>query len=213
MVYNSILIADDHDVVRGGLAMLVKDILPHVNIIQAGSLDEAIELLNEFRVDLMLCDINMPGGNRIDMIHHLKKAQPDLKILVVTAYQVTSYEKMYRQAGANGFISKTAANEEIQQAVISVLQNGHYTGTSDIARESSVGNTMHSNVIALLSHREIEVCRLLIKGTGITEIADRLSVQPNTVSTYKKRIFTKLGVSNLPELISLLNDYPAWQID
>jgi two-component system, NarL family, invasion response regulator UvrY len=208
MTYGSILIADDHEVVRGGLAILVKRVLPEVNVFQTESLDGAIEFLQEHKADLILCDINMPGGNSFDMLYRLRAIQPDLKILIITGFQTAAYEKKYLQEGANGYLSKTAKNEEIQEAILSILQHGNYRNATDTAKEFSGENDIHTNANELLSYREMEVCRLLIKGMGILEIANALNVQSNTVSTYKKRIFTKLHVSNIPELISVLNNYP-----
>lgn len=208
MVYGSILIADDHEVVRSGLTILVKRVLPQMNVSQTESLDGAIEFLQEHKADLILCDINMPGGNSFDMLNRLRSIQPDLKILIITAFQAASYEKKYLQEGANGYLSKTAKNEEIQEAILSILQHGYYQNTTDITDESSGHNEIYTSVTELLSDREMEVCRMLAKGLGILEISNALNIQSNTVSTYKKRIFTKLHVTNIPDLVSLLNSYP-----
>lgn len=213
MLYGSILIADDHEVVRSGLAILVKRMLPQMNIYQTDSLEGATELLKEHKADLILSDINMPGGNRVDMMHRLKEIQPDLKILIISAFQTASYEKKYLQEGANGYLSKIATNEEIQQAISSILQRGYYQSTAEITEGSSGSNEIYTSITELLSDREVEVCRLLAKGLGILEISNALNLQSNTVSTYKKRIFTKLHVTNIPELISLLQNYPDWQAD
>jgi DNA-binding NarL/FixJ family response regulator len=213
MIYGSILIADDHEVVRSGLVILVKRMLPQMNTYQTDSLEGAIELLTEHKADLILCDINMPGGNNVDMLHRLKAIQPDLKILIISAFQNTSYEKKYLQEGANGYLSKMAKNEEIQQAITSILQDGYYLGNGDTTKYLSAGSESGVDIMELLSYREIEVCRMLTKGEGILEIANALNVQSNTVSTYKKRIFTKLQVTNIPELISLLDGIPNWHAD
>jgi DNA-binding NarL/FixJ family response regulator len=212
MIYGPILIADDHEVVRSGLAILVSRMLPQTTILQTESLDGAIALLKQQRVELALCDVNMPGGNHYNMLHQLKAVQPDLKILVITAYQTVSHEKRYLQEGANGYLSKSATNEEIQQAVSSILQNGYYRSSNpETNREQVVAHWADQSATALLSYREVEVARLLTKGLGILEIANALNLRTNTVSTYKKRIFTKLDVANIPELISLLNSYSDWQ--
>lgn len=214
MIYGSVLIADDHEIVRSGLAILVKRVLPQMNIMQTESLDGAIEFLKEHKADLMLCDINMPGGNSFDMLYRLRAIQPDLKILVITAFQMASYEKKYLLEGANGYLSKTAKNEEIQQAILSILQHGYHHNTKDMDKEPfSESDNTYSSVTELLSYREMEVSRLLTKGLGILEIANALNVQSNTVSTYKKRIFTKLQVNNIPELILLLDSYADWKVD
>jgi DNA-binding NarL/FixJ family response regulator len=209
----SILIADDHEVVRSGLAILIKNILPQANVLQAESVDEALGLLNKQPVELVLCDINMPGGNDFHMLHRLKAAQPDLKILVLTAYQMKFYEKRYLQEGANGYLNKTSNNEEIRKAILSVLQNGYYREDKEgVNPHSSTGEAI-ANIADLLSYREMEVAQLLAKGLGILEISNTLHLRSNTVSTYKKRIFMKLDVASVPELISLLDSYTDWQID
>jgi two-component system invasion response regulator UvrY len=209
----SILIADDHEVVRSGLAILVKSMLPHINILQAESVEEASDLLNEHPVELLLCDINMPGGNSFDMLHRLKAIQPGLKILVLTAYQMKFYEKRYLQEGANGYLNKTSNNEEIRKAISSVLQNGYYQSDKEEADLHSPARETLTNVTDLLSYREMEVAQRLAKGLGILEISNMLNLRSNTVSTYKKRIFMKLDVTSVPELVSLLGSYTDWQID
>ncbi len=213
-MHGSILIADDHEVVRSGLTILLRRMLPQVNIIQAESVEEAIEFLKQHQVDLLLCDINMPGGNNVEMLHRMRAIQPDLKILILTAFKLPSYKKKYLQEGANGYISKMATNNEIQQAITAVLHSGYYHANEP---EKTDGTTEpvgpdHS-IAALLSYREMEISRLLVKGLGILEIANTLNLQSNTISTYKKRIFTKLQVNSIPELISILNDYADWQVD
>jgi DNA-binding NarL/FixJ family response regulator len=147
----------------------------------------------------------MPGGNSFDMLDRLRAIQRDLKILIITAFQIASYEKKYRQEGANGYLNKTAKNEEIQQAILSILERGYYRNTTNISNESSGNNEANKSFTASLSYREMEVCQLLGKGLGILEIANALNIQSNTVSTYKKRIFTKLKVTNITELIPLLD--------
>jgi DNA-binding NarL/FixJ family response regulator len=155
----------------------------------------------------------MPGGNDFHMLHRLKAAQPDLKILVLTAYQMKFYEKRYLQEGANGYLNKTSNNEEIRKAILSVLQNGYYREDKEgVNPHSSTGEAI-ANIADLLSYREMEVAQLLAKGLGILEISNTLHLRSNTVSTYKKRIFMKLDVASVPELISLLDSYTDWQID
>ncbi len=201
----SILIADDHELVRSGLVILINRMFPSANILQAEGVEEAIGYLKQNKVDLLLCDINMPGGNNVEMMHRMRSIQPDLKILILTAFQMLSYKKKYLQEGANGFINKIATNEEIQQAISSVLENGYYHPVDS--------NDGHMNVKELLSYREMEISQLLIKGLGILEIANALKLQSNTVSTYKKRIFTKLHVASVPELISVLDNCADRQIE
>ena len=203
-----ILIADDHGIVRLGASVIIKETLQKAEIFQAETFDEVLEKIKVEDFDLLLLDINMPGGNNIKVIKELLDIQPDLKILVFSSYDETLYALRYIEAGAAGYVNKTTSMTEFTNAINSIFERGRYM--SEAIKDLYVQKltTSKSKVDSLnplykLSNREMDVARHLIEGLGIIEVSNRLNLSSSTVSTYKSRIFEKLGVHNIPDLISL----------
>jgi two-component system, NarL family, invasion response regulator UvrY len=205
-----ILIADDHSIVRIGTTMLIKDALHNqVAIQEATTFDQALALLHNEEVNLILLDINIPGGNNIDMINAIKVRNKNVKILVFSSYDESIFAIRYIKAGANGYLSKDSSEEEFKKAILSVLDGNIYL--SDKLKEQSIsdflGKKSNINTLQDMSNREIEVINLLVKGYSTSEIAHTLNIRLNTVSTFKSHIYTKLNVSNVVELISKVQLY------
>ena len=206
----NILMADDHAIVRYGTIALIKEMFEEVTVAEAANFDDALRLVEERPFDLVVLDINIPGGNSFQMIDVLRLRQPRLKILIFTAYDEHLYGFRYLQAGADGFLMKNSDEQEIKYAIRSVLNNEKYFGPSV---KAYLLDKIHqkkqevSNPLLTLSNRETEVVRLLIQGHGIAEIARLLHLQISTVSTYKVRIFQKLNVRNIVELVERFNLY------
>ena len=205
-----ILIADDHSIVRLGASMIIQECIPDATIQQAQTYDEVYQQLRDHTFDLLLLDINMPGGNNIKVIKELLDIQPQVKILVFSSYEENIYALRYINAGACGYLNKTTAMSELKNAVESILTRGKYM--SDSVKElyirkltTSKSSFDKSNPLHKLSNREMDVAKHLTKGMGILEVAKLMELSSSTVSTYKSRVFEKLNVNNVPELIALFN--------
>lgn len=203
-----ILIADDHIIVRLGVSTAIKETLKNTEIVHAENYDEVYDKLSKSRFDLLLLDINMPGGNNIKVIKELLDIQSDLKILVFSSYDESLYALRYIEAGAAGYVNKTTSMTEFTNAINSIFERGKYM--SDAIKDLYVQKLTTSkskidslNPLYKLSNREMDVARHLIEGLGIIEVSSRLNLSSSTVSTYKSRIFEKLNVHNIPDLISL----------
>ena len=207
----NILIADDHAVVRHGVSLLIQETRTAVTLFQAYDYDTLMEALISNRMDLVICDINMPGCDSHHIIEEMRDIQSGLKILIFSAYREDLYAARYLHAGANGYLQKDSGQEVIQQAIATVLDSGRYM--SDAIREKLLHKTFTNskqagdNPLALLSGREMEVARLLLQGMGLLEISNTLKLHIATVSTYKKRIYEKVQISNLPELITIFKNH------
>lgn len=202
-----ILIADDHSVVRQGVSLMLREAFDDVKIEQADSFYETLIAVNDEAFDLILLDINLPGGNNASMISDIKNIRYNTRILMFSAYDEEHYALRYIQEGARGYINKLSSEDKIIEAVQTVLNGNIYLGDA-LKKEFQKGVT-HNNPLELLSNRELEIARLLIKGEGNLEISNQLNIGMSTVSTYKSRIFEKLGVTNvvtLAEKYSLYND-------
>lgn len=206
-----ILIADDHGVVRYGMMLLLKDIMPWAKVSQIGSFNEAIDFIKKTKIDLLILDINLPGGNNIQMLESLNAVQKDVKVLMFSAYEESLYATRYLQAGAKGYLHKQTSNSEIKKAIATVFSGGVYMSDNvkDLMLNKMLNQHEDQSPLDLLSNREFEVAQLLIYGHGITDISTLLNLQISTVSTYKNRIFEKLNVVNI---VQLIDKFRFWKI-
>ncbi|PQA89920.1 DNA-binding response regulator [Chryseobacterium shigense] len=194
-----ILIADDHYVVRAGTALVLDSAYPQLKIDFAENYDQIKNHLSAHPCDLLLLDIDMQGTKYKKMIPELKSIQESLKILVFSRYD-KDVAIQYIREGAEGYLNKQSSEEEIKEAVRSVIEKGYYYPAELIGL---IIQNKKSNPAEKLSSREYEIFTLLASGTGNLEIGNKLEIQMSTVSTYKKRIFKKLNVSNIAELIKV----------
>lgn len=202
------LIADDHSVVRQGISLVIKELFLSAKIHTAGTFKETLKVVKETKLDLLVLDINFPDGNSINIIPEVKSLQPDIKILIFTAYDESIYAMRYLNAGASGFLNKGSSEDEIKNAVKSMITSGKYVTQTikDRILDSYISKTP-INPLEKLSIREVEVARLLIKGYGNLEISELLQIKKTTVSTFKNRVFEKLEIDNLAALIELFQLY------
>ncbi|SEM63541.1 two component transcriptional regulator, LuxR family [bacterium A37T11] len=207
-----ILIADDHGVVRLGASIVIKEVLPIANIEQAENFEGMMEMLSNKHYKLLILDINMPGGNNIQMLEQVLLKQPDLKVLVYSSYDETLYAVRYMQAGAVGYLHKNSNKAQIKDAIETVLHGGKYM--SEAVKDLIFNNLINGksklhneNPLTRLSNREVEVAQFLIKGLGVQDVSNSLKLSTSTVSTYKNRIFEKLQVNNIPDLIEKFKMY------
>jgi len=202
-----ILLVDDHSVVRHGTSLLLQKAFEGIIISHADNYEEAIGKLNQNQ-DMVFLDINIPGGNSTKMVEKIRQTYPELLIMMFSAYDEAHYALRYIKSGANGYLNKYSSDSEIIKAVKSLIETGKYL--SDAVKEKIIENTFSNNPVnplEKLSEREIEVAELLVSGEGNLEISNKLNIQMSTVSTFKSRIFEKLGVNNIVKLVEVLNIY------
>ncbi|QEC53961.1 LuxR family two component transcriptional regulator [Anseongella ginsenosidimutans] len=199
-----VLIADDHSIVRVGLTLLLKKIHPHVSVIESRDFREALEAVAAQHFDLMILDVNMANGNYQDAIDIIRRRQPRSKILIFSSLDEQLYAIRYLQTGADGFLHKLASENEVEYAVKQMLNTGKYI--SEKVKENMIssflhGDKQHDDPLEILSNRELDIARFLIQGLSLKEIATRLNLHVATVSTYKTRIFEKMAISRVTDLI------------
>ncbi|MES2575864.1 MAG: response regulator transcription factor [Bacteroidota bacterium] len=206
-----IIIVDDHFIVRSGMSLLLENELENVQIFGANDFQEAIAECSKAIFDLVILDINMPGGKKCYMIDDLREIQKDVKILIFSAHEEDIYAFRYIQAGANGYLNKLSDSETIVKAVKTVLEAGKYISTDII--DKFIAFSQHkgesTNPLEELTHREIEIAELLVKGLGNLEIANELDIKMTTVSTHKLNIFKKAHITNIIELSELFKKYTS----
>lgn len=205
-----VLIADDHAIVRYGTSLVIKELLPAGTVREAHSFDQALKLLDTDHFDLMVLDINIPGGNNLQMIDVIKLRQPHVKILIFSGYDEQLYALRYLQAGADGYVVKQAPEKELKTAIQTIQNNDKYISPAvkqHLLNQLTTKKASSGNPLNGLSNREMEVMQLLIKGASVAEISTALSLQISTVSTYKSRIFEKMEVSNIVDLVEKVRLY------
>ncbi|MBV8256159.1 MAG: response regulator transcription factor [Chitinophaga sp.] len=207
----SILILEDHVIVRMGISAIVKNLFGRVTIVESDNFNETIQILGNRSFDLLILDINIPGGNNLKMIDAVRLRQPEIRILVFSGYDEQLFGVNYIQAGANGYLHKDASEEEIRKALLMVMNRETYLSATLkdqlVQRISNRSRATPANPLHALSGREKEVLTLLVKGNNNMSIAKTLNLQVTTVSTYKNRIFEKLEISNIIELTEKVRLY------
>ncbi len=197
-----ILVGDDHGVVRKGLIQIILEEFPLAIITEAADGKEMKEIVKLNKFDIIISDISMPNRLGLNFITEFKQDQPSTPILLLTMHAAEQYELRCIRAGACGFLNKESATEELIKAINSLL-----IGVKYISKEvaEAISKTKTKNLKKLphetLSNREFQVFNLMIEGNSSINISEKLSIGPTTVSTFKKRVFTKIGVNSLAELI------------
>jgi len=199
-----VMLVDDHDLVRTGIKRLLED-HPNIDIVgEAVSGEEALRQVGEYDPDVVLMDINMPGIGGLEATRKLLQRKPRLKIIVVTMHDDDLFPQRFFKAGALGYVTKGARVEEILQAIQAVMGNKRYL-SPEIAQQmalSQVGQEATSP-FDILSERELQVLLMMMDGQSIGAISEKLCLSPKTVSTYRTRLYAKLGVQNDIELARL----------
>ncbi|MFT3750185.1 MAG: response regulator transcription factor [Agriterribacter sp.] len=203
-----VLIAEDHSIVRMAVSILLKQMFPEVSIIESTSFDKMLERLNEQSFELLILDINIPGGNSVQMIDPIRLRQPGIPILIFSSYEEQIYALRYLRAGATGYIHKESDTQELKLAIRKVLRRERYASPEILNQllNNAVGKNRTEKGITSLTNREIDIMNMLVKGALPSEIKMVLNIQLSTISTYKARIFEKMEVNNLAQLIEQVNN-------
>jgi len=200
----SVVIADDHTILRKGIKSLLQD-EEDINIIgEAESGQEALELITQKQPDVAIMDISMPGLNGIDVTRKIIKTNPQTKILMLSMHGARQYVVNSLKAGASGYILKKNAVDELIAGIRTVIGGNKYLSpsVSEILVDDIVHPEWHNSGGALqdLSVREREVLQLIAEGKTVTDISEKLYISGNTVTTHRKNIMRKLNLHNTAEL-------------
>lgn len=203
-----IMLVDDHRLVRAGLKRVLLEMADMEVVAEAGNGEEALELARLHEPDVILMDINMPGIGGLETTRRLKQRTPSARIIVVSMHLEEPYPSRMLAAGASGYISKDSAADEVVAAIRRVFSGGHYVA-ADVAGNlaASLVKGKSDSPFDQLSQRETQVMLMVTKGYSTQEISDRLHLSPKTVSTYRYRLFEKLGVTNDVELTRMAMRY------
>lgn len=200
----NILIADGHYVVRTGTALLLETKLKYPCTIDfAETYSETKDKVSKKTYDLLILDIDIPQSIFKAMVKELKRKQKLLKILLFSSYD-ENIGIQYIEEGAAGYLYKGASEAEILIGICSVFEEGYYYTMDMMKKLVSHSTEVHS--VGKLSKREFQIFKLLAEGHGNIEISNNLDLKMSTISTYKKKIFEKLQVKNVVDLVRIYDD-------
>jgi two-component system invasion response regulator UvrY len=199
-----VLLVDDHQLVRTGIRRLLDD-CADLNVVgEADSGEAALRLAREQHPDVILMDVNMPGIGGLEATRKLLRIDPQVRIIALTVHVDEPYPSRLLEAGALGYLTKDCNEAEIIKAIRTVSRGQRYIGAV-IAQQMALSGLDGAarSPFERLSQREIQVMLMVTEGHRLQEISDRLCLSPKTVSTYRYRLYEKLGVSNDVELTRL----------
>ncbi|MFQ6058530.1 MAG: response regulator [Anaerolineae bacterium] len=200
-----VVLADDHAVVRKGIRDYLEE-EPDIEVVgEAADGQETLDLVAEHAPDVAIIDIQMPGVSGVEATHRIKERHPDTKVLILTSYDNDPYIFALLQAGANGYVLKTAGPDDLVRAVRTVYQGG---SALDPAVAKKVDRMAKGHLVPTeeataepLTAREVEVLRLAAKGLTTQAIGYELGISERTVQGHLANIYGKLGVNTRTEAV------------
>ncbi len=198
-----VLIADDHALVRAGIRALVERIEGIVVVGEAGKGSEAMDLIRQLEPELMLLDITMPDGGGFDVLEQVSKKYPSIKVIVLTVHEAGEYAIRALREGAAGFLPKSAASTELEQAIQTVIRGEVYISPETSRKtllEYGKGATKR-DLLATLSPRQREVLRLIAEGKTTKQIAQLLEISVKTVETHRAQLMERLSIHDVAGLV------------
>jgi DNA-binding NarL/FixJ family response regulator len=198
----TILIVDDHAIVREGLKRVLENTAKAWTIVEAGSGFQALEQMRRQSFDLAIFDLSMPGMNGLELLRRARAEVPRLPVLMLSMHAEEQYALRAFKAGANGYVTKDSAAQELAAAVRKVAAGGVYVSSSLAERiVLQLNGGLDAPRHTQLSDRELDVLRRLVAGQRPTAIAQALHLSVKTVSTHKSRIQDKLKLPTTAALI------------
>ena len=201
-----ILLADDHAVVRKGIRRFLEEAGDIEVVAEAGDGAEALRLVEAHQPDVAVLDIRMPEVTGVEATRRIKERFPQVRVLVLTAYDDDPYVFALLQAGADGYVLKTASGDELVHAVRAVHQGGTALSpeiASKVVRQATSRRPEGAaDQVEPLTSRELEVLRLAARGLTNRAIGHKLGISHRTVQGHLANIYGKLGVSSRTEAVT-----------
>lgn len=210
-----VVLADDHDLVRDGLKPYIAEVADNVDVAEASSLDEVLDAdTSDGPPGLILLDLNMPGMDGPESVSKVRKAFPEVPIVVISGHFDSEIISISLKNGANGFVPKTTRGKSLISALRLVLDGETYIPPAMVSGEVGRGSGEkigggHSlqlasdNVLAKLSEREMSILKLLIEGKTNKEIARELDLQEITIKVHLRNAYRKIGASNRADAVRI----------
>ena len=192
-----VMLGDDHPAMLMALKSMLFNQLPFEVVAQAQNGEECLSLIKTTQPDVVILDLDMPKTDGFDVIRRIGILYPDIRMLILSSLDEQVYGGRVRSLGGHGFVNKTASANIILAACVAVSQGYTFFSTG----RNGQAALSDSEKMALISDRELQVMKYLAKGRSNNEISDNLNISSKTVATYKQRLFEKLGVNNIADLV------------
>ena len=212
----SILIADDHDIIREGIKNILRDSLDYEVVGEAADGEEVLTKVKKLKPDILLLDISMPKISGLEVIKQIHYISPKTRILIITVHKAATYIMKAFKAGAKGYLHKENAGEDLLLALGKITRGETYlssTVSSYLVDKVIVNESKQPVKESLLTSREEEVLRLVVEGKTAKEIADVLFISPRTVENYKNALLKKLNLRRTSDLIKYAIKHKLVDID
>ncbi|HXD94798.1 MAG TPA: response regulator transcription factor [Bacteroidia bacterium] len=196
-----ILVADDHELVRGGLIRIIAEEFSSAQIHEASNGLDVEKIVRTGKWDLIIMDMSMPGKTGLDVLKQLRVESIKIPVLILSIHPENQYALRVLKSGGNGYISKECPRADFIHAIRTILAGKKYI-SAEIAEklasrfDDDIGKEQHE----LISDRELEVLKLIAAGKTVSEIAVELSLSVATISTYRSRLLEKMNLKNNAEL-------------
>lgn len=192
----TVMLADDHALVRRGFRLMLEDD-PHITVVaEAGDGEEAVALARRLRPRVIVMDCALPGKNGMEATSQIRQELPDIAVLMLSMHSEETWVRRALDAGANGYILKSAVDLDLPGAVRRVA-DGETVLDPRISRKPALKGQRNSG----LTDRELEVLKLIVDGKSNKEIASELSLSANTVAVHRSNIMDSLGIHKTAELV------------
>jgi two-component system response regulator NreC len=200
-----ILLVDDHQIILDGLKSLLKN-SQEINVVgEANNGREALRIIDNLEIDIVLMDIDMPVMNGIDTLKEIRRRGLDVKVIVLSMHNEAGMIKSLTALGAHGYLLKSSSQEELMTAILKVAGGQRFFSTDvtlSLLNKSNI-NAQESNQPAeQLTEREAEILKLIAEGFSNKEIGAKLFISHRTVDTHRTNLMKKLNIGNIAGLIS-----------
>jgi two-component system invasion response regulator UvrY len=200
----SVLLTDDHELVRTGIRRLLEDSNQVKIVGEAECGEDSLQMAQTLKPDVILMDVNMPGIGGVETCRRILQRDAKQKIIILTVHNEQTFPKRLLEIGAKGYLTKDCGVDEMIKAIKQVNSGGSYIASS-IAQQLALsllpGNDI--NPIDKLSRREFQVMLMISQGLTNVDISDKLCLSPKTISTYRLRLLEKLDAQNEVDLIRI----------
>jgi len=203
-----VMVVDDHELVRTGITRILNDAPGIAVVAEAASGEEAVIIAKRYKPHVLLMDVSMPGIGGLEATRKLVQSLSSIKVIVLSVHADEPIPSRMMQAGASGYLTKGCAVDEILTAIKTVHSGERYIG-ADVAQKLALKMVPggKASPFETLSPREMQVMLMLTQGQKPQDISDNLCLSPKTISTYRHRLYEKLGVSNEADLTRMAVNY------
>lgn len=203
-----VMLADDHQIVRDGIRMLIEDMEGIRVIDEAGSAREMLAILKAKTPDMVIIDISMPEMSGIELTDYLSEHYPKIKVLILSMYTSEDFVFNSIKAGASGYLPKNTTKKELNTAILEIMKGGEYFSESisnvilkSYIKKAKTDLEPEEKGLNMLSTREQEVLKLFSDGKSNKEIAENLFISTRTVESHKNHIMQKLELKTTVDLV------------